>query len=406
MNDNRGHPIRHLPLSPLLRQRPARSRRASSYDRTGGNEDFLRIGPGETVTLLEQDGPGCVTHLYCAMVMPDLRDYRDGILRCYWDGSQTPSVQVPLGSFFGIAHARVQEFTSQLLVINPGMGTSHGLNAYFPMPFGNRARITLENRGNRSFGGTTGAFWFQIDYETYGEPLPDDVAFFHATYRQERPTTAVGSEPNAQFSAGSNVTGNENFEALDTIGAGRMVGLQLQIENLHGPVWYGEGDDMVFVDGESWPPWIHGTGTEEIFGGGASPSRAYAGPYTGFHLVDSPRYDGCVGMYRWYVHDPIQFTESLRWTIEHGHANNFANHYSSVAYWYQQPVTAADDLPDLATMLPTLDGYDDVWARLTDAAAEAQRTGTNREAIRAAGAALYRGRWNDAIAILDADTQA
>ena len=92
---------------------------------------------------------------------------------------------------------------------------------------------------------------------------------------------------------------------------------------------------MVFIDGERWPPSIHGTGTEEIFGGGACPAREYAGPYHGFHLIESPDYAGLVGAYRWFVHDPIRFTRSLRWTVEHGHANNFANEYASVAYWYQ-----------------------------------------------------------------------
>ena len=117
-------------------------------------------------------------------------------------------------------------------------------------------------------------------------------------------------------------------------GPGQMVGLVLEVDNVAGG-WYGEGDDMVFVDGDPWPPRIHGTGHEEVFGAGACVLRQYAGPYSGVHLVESPEYRGLVGMYRWYVADPIRFDESLRWTVEHGHANNFANHYASVAYWYQ-----------------------------------------------------------------------
>ena len=127
-----------------------------------------------------------------------------------------------------------------------------------------------------------------------------------------------------------------------------MVGLHLQINNIAGG-WYGEGDDMVFVDGESWPPSIHGTGTEEIFGGGACPTREYTGPYHGFHLVESPDHAGLVAAYRWFVHDPIRFTRALRWTVEHGHANNFANEYASVAYWYQtEPHAAFPPLPGRA----------------------------------------------------------
>jgi hypothetical protein len=113
MNVESQHPVWNLPLSGLIRRRTVRSLRASSYDRTGANKDFLEIGPGETVTLLEHDGPGCITHLYGALIAPDVRDYRNAVLRCYWDGSPSPSVQVPLGDFFGIAHCRVREFTSQ-----------------------------------------------------------------------------------------------------------------------------------------------------------------------------------------------------------------------------------------------------------------------------------------------------
>ena len=110
---------------------------------------------------------------------------------------------------------------------------------------------------------------------------------------------------------------------------------------------------MVFVDGDAWPPAIHGTGTEEIFGGGACPTREYAGPYHGFHLIESPDWAGLVGAYRWFVQDPIRFTRSLRWTVEHGHANNFANDYASVAYWYQtEPHATFPALPARVALRP------------------------------------------------------
>ncbi len=184
------------------------------------------------------------------------------------------------------------------------------------------------------------ALWYHIDYETYDEPPPDDTLRFHAQWRQERPTTAVGPQPNVQLHAATNLDGRENYVALEAEGRGQMVGLVLEINNVAGG-WYGEGDDMVFVDGDEWPPSIHGTGTEEVFGGGACPSSEYAAPYHGFHLIESPDYGGLVGAYRWYVQDPIRFTRSLRWTIEHGHANNFANEYASVAYWYQSGAARA-----------------------------------------------------------------
>jgi hypothetical protein len=276
------------------------------------------------------------------------------------------------------------------------MGTSHGLNCYLPMPFSAGALVTLENRGDRPFGGVSGAFWYHVDYESYADPLPDDVQRFHATYRQERPTAAVGPHPNVQSHDGINTDGADNYVALEATGSGRMVGLHLQVDNIQGPVWYGEGDDMVFIDGDTWPPSIHGTGTEEIFGGGACPTHEYAGPYTGFHLVESPHFDRCVGMYRWYAHDPIHFSRSLRWTLEHGHANNFANMYCSVAYWYQEPLAAADGLPAPADMLPSLDGYDEAWTAFRAALQDGS------DVVQDAGAALYGGRYDDVHRILSA----
>jgi hypothetical protein len=263
-------------------------------------------------------------------------------------------VEVPFGDFYALAHARVRELKSYFVTVNPGMGPTHGLNAYFPMPFSRSARITVENRADTNLGGLLSALWFHVNYEVYDEPPPDGTLRFHAQYRQERPTTAIGDQRNVTLHGGVNLDGAENYVALDATGAGQMVGLVLQVNNIAGG-WYGEGDDMVFIDGDVWPPSIHGTGSEEIFGGGACPNREYWGPYTGFHLVESPTFEGLVGMYRWYVHDPLRFQSSLRWTIEHGHANNFANEYSSVAYWYQsEPHIAFPALPSRDELRPPL----------------------------------------------------
>jgi len=355
------HPIDGLTLAPLLRVRAVESRRASSWDRNGGNNDFVRVGPGETLTMLDVDGPGCVTHLYCATIAPDLRDHRDAVLRCYWDGEDAPSVEVPIGDFFGLCHGRVRTFQSALVAVNPGMGASFGLNAYFPMPFQTAARITVENRSDGMLGGPLGCLWYHVDYEKFPAPLPEDTVRFHACYRQERPTTPACEPANQQHHTGLNIDGAENYVALDTEGEGHMVGILLEIDNVAGG-WYGEGDDMVFVDGDTWPPRIHGTGTEEVFGGGACPNEEYAGPYSGFHMIENRDFSGLVGMYRWYLADPITFSRSIRWTIEHGHANNFANDYSSVAYWYQRGGSSPPPpLPDRDMMRPPLpDDYTEV----------------------------------------------
>lgn len=122
---------------------------------------------------------------------------------------------------------------------------------------------------------------------------------------------------------------------LEAEGEGNFIGLFLNIDNLRSG-WYGEGDDMIFIDGEKWPTSYHGTGTEEIFSGGPCPNIEYAGPYTGYHLITNSDHSGKNSMYRFCVTDPMRFRKSIKVTLEHGHANNLSNDYLSVAFWYQK----------------------------------------------------------------------
>jgi hypothetical protein len=230
------------------------------------------------------------------------------------------------------------------------------LNFYLPMPFASGARIELTNDDVLGKEGDATRFWYHIALEQYDEPLPEEIGRFHAQWRRENPTTPKqGVEPNNPGWQGANLDGKENYVALEAEGRGQMVGVHLQVENLGGG-WYGEGDDMIFVDGqpgEQWPPTYHGTGSEEVFGGGAGPNHAYTGPYTGFHMVENPDYAGKNAMYRWYLPDPICFERSLVWTIEHGHDNNYENDYTSVAYWYQiEPHAPFPPLPGKKDRIP------------------------------------------------------
>lgn len=337
------------PLRNLYTLNRNRTRRISSWDRSGGNSDWLRVDPGETATLAEIEGPGLITHFYCALAHFDPFDLRDAVLRIHWDFEEAPSVEVPLGDFFCLPHCQVRDMASLLVTVNPGISGSHGFNAYFPMPFSEHALITVEHQGNAALGGMLGALWYHVDFEQLDHPPGDDVGRFHAQWRRERKTASADpSMTNRQLWAGVNLDGDENFVMIDARGTGQVVGIHLQVDNVAGG-WWGEGDDMWFVDGDSWPPSIHGTGTEEIFGGGACPATEYAGPYSGFHQIEhlgGELWKGKSAMYRWFTQDPIRFSESVRGTVEHGHANNFENDYTSVAYWYQsEPHQAFQSLP-------------------------------------------------------------
>ena len=327
----------------------SQSARVSSFDRSGANVDFRPVHPGETLELANIEGAGCIRHVYFT-IWPTAHYLRELVLRMYWDGETTPSVEVPFGDFFGLGQERVRFFQSLMVTVNPGaggVGGTVGFNSYFPMPFEKGARLTLTNEGRD----TVGAVWYHIDYEKLHH-VDKEVGRFHAQWRRENPTTPVGDKPNVTIHEGKNIDGKENYVILDAEGQGNLAGYFLNIDNIVGG-WYGEGDDMIFIDGEPWPPSFHGTGTEEIFGGGACPNTEYAGPYTGFYLVGNRDFAGKVGMYRFFVTDPVRFQRSIRVTIEHGHANNMANDYCSTAFWYQaEPHKAFPALSPASERLP------------------------------------------------------
>ena len=347
----------------MMRLTDTTTARVSSFDRSGGNTDYVSLAPGETRELAALEGSGVVRHLYFS-ILGGPHYLRDLVLRAYWDGADTPCVEVPFGDLFGLGQERPRFFTSSMVAVNPGdlgvFGT-YGFNSYFPMPYARGARITLTNDGPEPVA----AVWYHIEYERV-KSLPRDFGRFHASWHRVSPTHASGDEPNVTLHAARNVTGADNYVVLEARGHGRLAGIFLNIDNAWD-TWYGEGDDMIFIDGEAWPPSYHGTGSEEIFGGGACPTAEYAGPYTGFHLIGNLDYRGKVSMYRFYVHDPVRFSKSIRMTVEHGHANNFANDYSSTALWYQdEPHAAFAPLPPAAERHPRdgADPHDVAWQRL------------------------------------------
>ncbi len=327
------------------------SARISSWDTTGGNHDFYVIDPGDTLVLADIENAGSIRHIYFS-IAPVPGYLRNLVLKMYWDGEESPSVNVPFGDFFGQGHEREKFFRSLMVIVNEGGGGRFGtigFNAYFPMPFSHGARLELVNEGKDRISNV----WYHIDYEKL-KKVGQNVGRFHAQWRHESPTTAVGEWKNVVLHDGKNPDGSENYVILDAEGHGNFAGYFLNIDNQQGD-WYGEGDDMIFIDGESWPPSYHGTGSEEIFGGGACPNIEYAGPYTGFYMIGNPDWTGKVSMYRFYIADPVRFRKSIHVTIEHGHANNMENYYSTTAFWYQsEPHKPFPPLPDVESRHPRI----------------------------------------------------
>ena len=308
------------PLGDLFMAKDGGLVQYSSADPTGGNEDRRPIKPGEELVLLDHEGAG-VLRRWWVTIAPrnNVEIQRTLIVRCFWDGEEEPSVEVPVSDFFGMGFGEWKDYIS--LPLNM---TSGGYNCYWPMPFRENARITVENTGSEPVA----SFYYNIDIRTFDQ-LSDDALYFHAQYRQVR------SEP------------DKPIRILKTEGRGHYVGTLLSMQpGQGGALGYLEGDEMIYIDGEEKPS-IIGTGTEDYFSSGwYYITGEYSAPYHGITIKDTEK--GRVNTYRWHIEDPIPFKESLLFEIEHGGVNDAPGvEYSSVAFWYQtHPHAAFPDLPD------------------------------------------------------------
>jgi hypothetical protein len=312
-------------LGKLGARQDYRSRRISSYDRSGGNSDSAKIEPGSTLVLAEIKGPAAVHHIWTTVDGEPFYG-RKLILRAYWDGEESPSIEAPLGDFFGVGHGLDRNLSSLPIACS---SEGRARNAYWYMPFRWSCRLTVTNEGSRPVD----SFFFYIDYRELPD-LDPEAPYFHAQYRQETPC-----EP------------GRNYVIMDAVGRGHYVGCSLSVlQRTMG--WWGEGDDMIFVDGEETPS-LHGTGSEDYFSD-AWGMREGANLFYGCPLQEEDFQVGAkASVYRFHIPDPIPFRKSIKVTIEHGHANTGTDYYSSVGYWYQtEPHNPYPALPSVEKRLP------------------------------------------------------
>jgi hypothetical protein len=347
-------------LKNLALLREGKTLRSSSYDRSGGNSDFVRIDTGGTHCLADIRGAGCITHLWmtCGELLGHGRQLylRRMVLRMYWDGEKQPSVEVPLGDFFGLGHAKTKNYACAVLSMSPEDGRS--FNSYFAMPFAEGARIEVLNEYEKAV-----KLYYYVDYESY-ESLSDRYLRFHAQWRRANPCRGIPETgiSNEEFQhGGKNTTGKDNYVILEAEGRGHYVGCHLDIHNLRLTRewnWYGEGDDMIFIDGDVWPPSLHGTGTEDYFNTAWCPTQERCYPSHGIILAGEKNWGGKITLYRYHIEDPVIFNRSIRVTIEHGHNNRRSDDYCSTAYWYQEePHRSFPPLPDAKQREPLPDVY-------------------------------------------------
>jgi hypothetical protein len=320
-----------------------KSLRQSSYDRTGGNRDSWTVPAGGVQEVFNATGPGVISHIWFTIAARSGNHLKEMVLRAYWDGKSKPSIETPIGDFFGLNLSSYQIYESAYLACSPGKS----LNCYFAMPFASSARITVTNEGKQEVG----ALYSNIDYMTVPR-LPADAMYFHAQYRQAAPCVpTTGGAPKI------NVDGRFNYVFTETHGRGHLMGCTLGVlQNADG--WWGEGDDMIFVDDEAKPV-INGTGSEDYFlgswdFGGRDGAQPFAHRMYGAPLIAAPeRTGGRYCCYRWHGDNPVTFEKYLKYTIEHGHANDRGDNFFSVAYWYQsEPYTDFPALPSLEARIP------------------------------------------------------
>lgn len=273
----------------------------------------LHLGAGDTATLMDNEGPGVIRHIWITF---QESHYRHLILRIYWDGGDQPSVEAPLGDFMCNAWNTRQNILSIPMNVNP----SGGMNCYFPMPFRKHARITVENDSPNDLGG----FFYTINYTL--ETVPDDALYFHAQWRRSNPLPY----------------GQEYLMADGIEGRGQYVGTFMAWQQ-NNAGWWGEGEIKMYLDGDDPHPTICGTGTEDYFGGAWSFGANFSAPYLGFDQVHGR--SGEVGarmtLYRFHALDPVYFKKSLRVTMQalgwrsEGRFLPLQDDISSVVYWYQ-----------------------------------------------------------------------
>lgn len=326
------------PISPLgspsglATRQYYKTERVSSEDREG-NADMRVIGPGQTLEMADLKGPGEITHLWTTINTADPDHLRNIVFRIYWDGNDYPSVESPVGDFFGLGHAKYYMFDNPVQAI----GTDKGMNCFWPMPFKKSARVTATNESQT----TVGAYYYYVDYRTF-DKLPEDSLYFHAQYRQAFPNQD-----------------GKNYEIMETTGTGHFAGVSLSIHTQTNG-WWGEGDDIFTIDGESRPS-LWGTGSEDYFCGAWCYGKTFYNNYFGMPLRERPDQglDNYWNVYRHHLESPITFTKSIKAEIEHGYdgVSNTRkprnNDYSSCAYYYvDTPQRLAGPLPAAADRLP------------------------------------------------------
>ncbi|MCC6126603.1 MAG: DUF2961 domain-containing protein [Pirellulales bacterium] len=293
------------------------------------NSDNFQVKPGETHVLMDAQGPGVVTHIWVTFLGPEPQNWapkgaanhQEMLLRIYYDGSDRPAVEAPVGDFFANCFGKRSSVVSLPVIVED----ADSYNCFWHMPFRKSIRVEIVNESEKEIR----LLYYNIDW-IKKDSIPEDTPYFYAQYKQEYP-----------------VEQGKDYVILETQGKGHYVGTVMAVRT-RSPFWFGEGDEKIYIDGEQKPS-IWGTGTEDYF------LSAWGLQTTSTPYFGTPYFDqwGIVGghtsAYRWHIGDPIVFNKGIKVTIEHWgwispdenpdykamSWNERQDDYSSVAFWYQ-----------------------------------------------------------------------
>ncbi|MHA1369674.1 MAG: glycoside hydrolase family 172 protein [Promethearchaeota archaeon] len=297
------------------------------------HRDFVEIKPKESHEFPVLEGPGCIVNMWFTFTPYNISNVikycnpwkaRKQIkIKIFFDGNKTPDVDCPIGDFFGVGFGEYKEYQSKHLE-----ETSGGYVCRFPMPFEKDARIVIENTNEKHM---VRAFYGAITYKQYFDTFKNKFHYFHARYREERPTTM-----------------EIPYKILDIKGEGFLAGFLLNQENTtRGQgLRFLEGNTKIFVDGENTPS-LEYTGTEDVFQGAWYYVHGeYSARYSGLNVrslnklgivkatILSNLLKNKVSQYRFYEHDAIPFKKSLLIFTHHGEFDEIQTNQSSVVYFY------------------------------------------------------------------------
>lgn len=323
---------------PILEKHDVRQISTHHHAGPKNHKDYVEIPPLGSYKFPKIEGPGTLTNIwftispfkhgllwtvYKFMKYGQMESLRKVLIRIYYDDEKQPTIEVPLGDFFGCGFGKYVHYYSKYL----GM-TSGGFICYFPMPFKKSCQVEIVNMHEKRI---IQNFYGSIQYEKL-ESFPENFGYFHADYREEVP--CKNGEP---------------YQIMETKGEGHFVGCTLSMHGYRrGIIWgmllgmfFLEGNFKIFKDDDPDDvPSYESTGTEDYFLSGwyFNKNKFYA-PLHGIP-VRTTRWDALfsrskVSCYRFHE-PPISFNKRIKIIIHHGEFDKTKADYYSVAYYYKK----------------------------------------------------------------------